>query len=62
MIERRESFRSKLAILARPEETLDLAKFMELYAGNRGFRVGAFKDFEEAMDWLMASSEAPVGD
>lgn len=57
MIEHSESFRSKLAILAPPEATLELAKFMELYAGNRGFRVGAFRDYEEAMNWLMNSNE-----
>jgi hypothetical protein len=57
MIEQRESFRSKVAILNRPESTLELAKFMELYAGNRGFQVGAFNDFEEAMTWLMTSND-----
>jgi hypothetical protein len=43
--------------LIEPGERFDDAKFMELYAGNRGFQVGAFNDFEEAMDWLMTSSE-----
>ncbi len=57
MIEHRDSFRSKLAILAPPEATLEVAKFMELYAGNRGFQVAAFRDFEEAMNWLMTSIE-----
>ncbi len=57
MIDHRESFRSRLAILVEPGERFDDAKFMELYAGNRGFQVGAFNDFEEAMDWLMTSSE-----
>jgi len=57
MIDHRESFRSKLAILVEPGERFDDAKFMELYAVNRGFQVGAFNDFEEAMNWLMTSSE-----
>ena len=57
MIDHRESFRSRLAILVEPGERFDDAKFMEMYAGNRGFQVGAFNDFEEAMDWLMTSSE-----
>jgi hypothetical protein len=61
MIEHRESFRSKLAILTRHGHEFDDAKFMELYAGNRGFRVGAFRDFEEAMNWLMTSSELTAG-
>ncbi len=53
MIEHRDSFRSKVAMLTEPGQRFDNAKFMELYANNRGFRVGAFKDFEEAMNWLM---------
>ncbi|MCG3161280.1 MAG: hypothetical protein JMDDDDMK_02431 [Acidobacteria bacterium] len=61
MIEHRESFRSKLAILAPPESTLEVAKFMELYAGNRGFQVKGFRDFEEAMSWLMTSSDLKAG-
>jgi len=59
MIEHRDSFQSKLAILARPGLEFDHAKFMELYAGNRGFLVGAFRDYEEAMNWLVTSSELP---
>jgi hypothetical protein len=57
MIEHRESFRSKAAILTSPGPHFDHAKFMELYANNRGFRIGAFDDFEEAMNWLMTSTE-----
>lgn len=57
MIEHRDSFRSKLAILSRPGLGFDHAKFMEVYAYNRGFKVAAFNDFEEAMNWLMTSEE-----
>jgi hypothetical protein len=57
MIEHRDSFRSKLAILTRPGIGFDHAKFMELYANNRGFQVAAFTDFEEAIGWLMALTE-----
>ncbi|MGE0126607.1 MAG: hypothetical protein AB7U82_00770 [Blastocatellales bacterium] len=57
MIEHRESFRSKLAVLTSPGRQFDNAKFAELYAGNRGFRIEAFTDFEEAMNWLMTSTE-----
>ena len=60
MIDHRDSFRSKLAILARPGLGFDHAKFMELYANNRGFYVGAFMDFEETINWLMDSSELTV--
>lgn len=57
MIEHRDSFRAKLAILAPPESTLEVARFMELYAGNRGFLVKGFRDFEEVMNWLIGLSE-----
>jgi hypothetical protein len=59
MIENRDSFRSKLVILTSPGRQFDNAKFMALYAGNRGFQVGAFNEFEEAISWLMVSAEAP---
>src|SRR2546428_11473466 len=57
MVERRNSFRWKLAILAEPGAGFDHAKFTELYANNRGFHVAAFTDFEEAINWLMVSTE-----
>jgi hypothetical protein len=57
MVEHRDSFRSKLAILTLPGDGFDRAKFMELYANNRGFHVEAFTNFEETIDWLMASTE-----
>jgi len=59
MIENRNSFRSKLAILTSLGRQSDNAKFMALYAGNRGFQVGAFCDFEEAINWLTVSTELP---
>ena len=52
MIDNRDSFSSKLAILTVPGQRFDKAKFMELYAGNRGFSVAAFEYFEEALNWL----------
>jgi hypothetical protein len=57
MLEHRDSFRSKLAILARHGLGFDHAKFMELYATNRGFQVAAFADFEDAINWLTTSVE-----
>jgi hypothetical protein len=59
MIENRDSFRSKIAILASIGQQFGNAKFMELYAGNRGFRVRAFEHFEEALNWLATSIEIP---
>jgi hypothetical protein len=49
-------------MLTLPGQRFDNAKFLELYANNRGFRVAAFKDFEEAMNWLMTSTEPPDGE
>ena len=61
MIEHRESFRSKVAILTSHGYQFDHAKFMRLYAANRSFKVGAFDNFEEAMNWLMTSTELIEG-
>ena len=61
MIEHRGSFRSKVVVLTSHGYQFDHAKFMELYANNRGFQVGAFDDFEEAMNWLMTSNGLTEG-
>jgi len=52
MIDNRASFRYKLAILTLAGSGLELAKFMEVYAQNRGFQVAAFDNFEAAILWL----------
>ena len=52
MIHNRTSFRHKLAILTHQGPSLELAKFMEVYAQNRGFQVAAFDSFEAAILWL----------
>ena len=62
MINHRDSFRSKLAILTQPGSGLEVAKFMELYAGNRGFQVAAFDSFEAAILWLTISIAVPSED
>jgi hypothetical protein len=59
LIEHRDSFRSKIAIMTTPGVKLENAKFAALYANNRGFQVAAFTDFEEAINWLMVSYEVP---
>ena len=59
LIEHRDSFRSKIAILTTPGVKFENAKFAALYANNRGFLVAAFTDFDETINWLMSSSEAP---
>ena len=42
----------KIAILYRPKDDWDRAKFFELGAQNKGYRVGAFQAFENALTWL----------
>jgi hypothetical protein len=58
LIEHRDSFRLKIAILITPGVRFEKAKFAALYANNRGFQVAAFTDFEETINWMMTSSEA----
>jgi len=45
MIEHRESFWSKVAVITSHGSQFEHAKFTELYANNRGFQIGAFDDF-----------------
>jgi hypothetical protein len=59
VIEHRDSFRSKIAILTTPGVKFENAKFAALYANNRGFQVAAFTEFEETMNWLMTLYETP---
>src|SRR5262245_41304457 len=59
LIEHRDSFRSKIAILTTPGVKFENAQFAALYANNRGIQVAAFTDFEETINWMMTSSEAP---
>ena len=47
----------KIAIVYRPKDDLDRAKMFEVCAQNRGYQVGAFQDFEEAITWLYPSHE-----
>ncbi|MBZ0202011.1 MAG: hypothetical protein K8I03_03235 [Ignavibacteria bacterium] len=48
----RKAFRKKIAVLLGPSHDFDKARFLEMCAGNRGFNVNAFGDFEEAVKWL----------
>jgi DNA-binding response OmpR family regulator len=47
-----KTFRRKTAVLTRADEGFDQATFFETAAQNRGFRVRAFSDFEDALVWL----------
>jgi hypothetical protein len=52
---------NRVAILNRPKDDFDRAAFLELCAGNRGYHIRAFREFEDAFSWLVSeqpSSEA----
>lgn len=48
----RDAFRSKIAFLARDDEQFNKAVFVEMCAKIDGFKVMAFTEFEEAIEWL----------
>lgn len=51
------TFLRKTAVLC-PRERFDNAKVFSLLAGTRGFRhIRAFLTYEDAMEWLLASSD-----
>jgi len=56
----REAFRSKIAVLARNDEQFNKAVFVEMFAGIDGFKVMAFTEFEDAINWLQ--SDDGIGD
>ena len=58
MVDHLASFQHKMALLLSPDAPGYRAGLMEHLADSRGFNVEVFKDFEQAMTWLMSS--APV--
>ena len=53
----RGTFLRKTAVLC-PRERFDNAKFFSLLAGSHGFRhIRAFLNYEDAMEWLLASGD-----
>jgi len=53
----RSAFHNKIALLTRTDSQFDKASFLELFARARGFKVGAFTDFEETIEWLSETAE-----
>ena len=45
---------NRVAVLNRPKDGFDRAAFLELCAGNRGYQIRAFREFEEAFTWLVS--------
>jgi hypothetical protein len=56
MVENLTSFQHKLALLLSPDSPGYRAQLLEHLADNRGFNVEVFKDFEQAICWLMSST------
>jgi hypothetical protein len=50
---------NRIAIVRRPPEAFDRARFLEMLAGERGIQISAFESFEEAFNWLYGS-ETPI--
>jgi hypothetical protein len=48
---------NRVAVLNQPKDEFDRAAFLELCAGNRGYHIRAFREFEAAFAWLV--SEQP---
>ncbi len=53
----RHSFRKKIAILLGAQHDYDKAKFLEMCAGNRGYTVNIFDEFEDSVTWLMCEDK-----
>jgi hypothetical protein len=50
----RETFKSKIAVIARDDEQFNKAVFVEMCANIDGFSFAAFTDFETAINWLQS--------
>jgi hypothetical protein len=53
----RSAFRNKIALLTRPDDQFDKASFMEMFGRTRGFKIGAFTNFEETINWLSEAAD-----
>ena len=56
MLENRRTFRYKIAVLYEPGAGTD-PNFFEDYAYNRGLNLKIFRNFEQAITWLMKISQ-----
>src|SRR5690242_13108593 len=49
---------NRVAVLNRPKDGFDRAAFLELCAGNRGYHMRAFREFEPAFIWLVSEQSS----
>jgi hypothetical protein len=54
------SFLKKIAIVVSGKQQFDKAKFMELCAKNKGLKVQAFSDIDEAKNWLTTEIDQTI--
>ncbi len=52
LVEHREFFKNKIALLTRDDEQFNRATFVEICGNIEGFNIAAFTDFEKAINWL----------
>jgi hypothetical protein len=52
----------KIAILNRPKDELDRAQILASMAAQHQWNIRAFREFEEAFDWLIIELEPPADD
>ncbi len=45
---------NRVAVLNQPKDDFDRAAFLELCAGNRGYHLRAFREFEVAFIWMVS--------
>jgi hypothetical protein len=48
----KKAFSNRIAVMSREDRQLENGEFLQMCAGNRGFRINVFTDFEDAVDWL----------
>ncbi len=51
-----ELSKAKISLLVQPDD-FNKGKFLQLCAQNRGIRLSAFTEYENAMDWLTTETE-----
>ena len=52
LVEHREFFKNKIALLTRNDEQFNLATFFEICGNIEGFNIAAFTDYKKAANWL----------
>jgi hypothetical protein len=54
LVQHREAFRNKIAVLTRDDEQFNKAVFVEMCANIDGLMISAFTDYEQAISWIQS--------